>query len=239
MSNKAIEEYLETLYRLAGSGKIASTTEISENLKITPASVTEMLKKLDGKGYIKYIPYQGAELTPKGYKIGERITRKHRLLENFLYKILKIGKEKIHKQACEMEHSLSDEAEESLCRFLEHPDKCPDDENTIPPCDLEFSSCEECLEKRTKGIAVGDRSKAIHPINVLNEHATGKVAFIRGDHKVLQRLLDLGLTPGTSINIVRIAPFKGPIEISVRGSKLALGQDIAANVFVEMVENNS
>jgi len=51
---------------------------------------------------------------------------------------------------------------------------------------------------------------------------------------VLQRLLDMGLTPGTRIKVVKIAPMDGPVEVLVRGSKLALGRDIACNVFVEV-----
>jgi DtxR family Mn-dependent transcriptional regulator len=45
--------------------------------------------------------------------------------------------------------------------------------------------------------------------------------------------LDLGLTPGTKISVSRVAPLKGPVEVVVRGSKLALGDEIACNVFVE------
>ena len=51
---------------------------------------------------------------------------------------------------------------------------------------------------------------------------------------MLQRLLDMGLTPGTEICAVRVAPLGGPVELSVRGSKLALGKGVAAKVFVEL-----
>ncbi|MEM4196300.1 MAG: metal-dependent transcriptional regulator, partial [Methanothermobacter sp.] len=80
-----IEEYLETIYRLSESSKNASTTKISKDMGIAPASVTQMLKKLDSEGYVKYSPYRGAVLTEKGYRIARRITRKHRLLERFLH----------------------------------------------------------------------------------------------------------------------------------------------------------
>jgi DtxR family Mn-dependent transcriptional regulator len=74
-------------------------------------------------------------------------------------------------------------------------------------------------------------------ISTLKEREEGKIAFIRGDNRVLRRLLDMGLTPGTKISIARIAPLKGPVEISVRGSKLALGEEVACNVFVEKTAN--
>ena len=128
MSNKSIEDYLKAFYILSRNGKPVTTTDIAAHFKIAPSSVTEMLKKLAGKGYVKYSPYRGAHLTNKGFEVAEKTARKHRLLEKFLHDVLRIGKDKVHTEACEMEHALSDEAEESLCRFLNHPDKCPDDE---------------------------------------------------------------------------------------------------------------
>jgi DtxR family Mn-dependent transcriptional regulator len=234
MASKSVEDYLKALYALSKNGKAVSTTEISEYFQIAPASVTEMLKKLADKGYVKYSPYHGSTLTKKGLLVAQKMTRKHRLLERFLCDVLRIKKDTVHEQACAMEHSLSDEAEESLCRFLRHPDKCPDDERVIPACDLQFSSCEECIAVHSKGLEeVGKRRQNLVCVGNLKEGALGKVSFIRGEHKVLQRLLDMGLTPGTSIKVEKVAPLKGPVEVSVRGSRVAIGQDIAANIFVE------
>ena len=231
---KNIEEYMEALYSLARNGNKVGTGEIAERLRIAAPSVTEMLKKLEKKGYVDYSAYQGTSLTPEGRRIGEKIARKHRLLERFLHDVLHIRKEQVHAQACEMEHALSDEAEESLCRFLKHPDKCPDDGQIIPACDLPFATCEECIKLHNKGLEeVGKRQQNLLPIYSLKTGACAKISFIRGEHKVLQRLLDMGLTPGTSIKVERVAPLKGPIEVCVRGSKVALGEDIATNVFVE------
>jgi Fe2+ transport system protein FeoA len=47
-----------------------------------------------------------------------------------------------------------------------------------------------------------------------------------------KRLMDMGLTPGTEIVVVKSAPFHGPIEIIVRGSRLALGRGMAERIFV-------
>ncbi|MFQ6094789.1 MAG: ferrous iron transport protein A [Candidatus Bathyarchaeia archaeon] len=48
-----------------------------------------------------------------------------------------------------------------------------------------------------------------------------------------KRLMDMGLTPGTTITVVKSAPFRGPVEILVRGSRLALGRGMAERVLVE------
>jgi len=43
----------------------------------------------------------------------------------------------------------------------------------------------------------------------------------------------MGLTPGTKVTVVKSAPFHGPLEILVRGSRLALGRGMAERIFVE------
>ena len=133
-----------------------------------------------------------------------------------------------------MEHALSDEAERALCQELQCPHKCPDDGKLIPPCDLDFPTCKEC-KKWGQGPfeAVRRRDENVVALSTLKQNQKGKIAFVRGQDKVLRRLSEMGLTPGTEIRISRIAPFKGPVEIAFRGCKLALSEDIVCNVFVE------
>jgi len=54
--------------------------------------------------------------------------------------------------------------------------------------------------------------------------------------KFEKRLMDMGLTPGTKVTVVKSAPFHGPIEILVRGSRLVLGRGVAERVLVEVEE---
>ena len=235
MARKSVEDYLKTVYELSQNGKPVSTTDISRTLNVAPASVTEMLKKLAERNYVAYSPYHGTTLISDGRRIAEKTARKHRLLESFLHDVLKIDNVKVHKQACEMEHSLSDDAEESLCRFLRHPDRCPDDGKIIPPCDLQIGSCTECIHLHSKGLEeVGKHNQNLVSIGNLKQGQCGKISFIRGGHNVLQRLLDMGLTPGTQICVARVAPLGGPVELSFRGSKLALGKGVASKVFVDV-----
>jgi DtxR family Mn-dependent transcriptional regulator len=235
MPRKSVEDYLKTIYELSPNGTSVSTTDISKALKVAPASVTEMLKKLAEKKYIDYSPYHGTTLTANGRRIAEKMARKHRLLERFLHDVLKINNQKVHNEACEMEHALSDDAEEALCRFLRHPDRCPDDGKIIPPCDLKIGSCAECIQLHSKGLEeTGKYKQILVSVSSLKQGQCGKIALIRGGHNMLQRLLDMGLTPGTEICVARVAPLGGPVELAVRGSKLALGKGIASKVFVEI-----
>jgi len=80
----------------------------------------------------------------------------------------------------------------------------------------------------------------IVPLTMLRDGEAGIVVSIRSGHGggrgcgFERRLMDLGLTPGTKVTVVKSAPFHGPLEILVRGSRLALGRGMAERIFVEI-----
>lgn len=226
-----IEEYLEAMYTLSKGERAVKTTELAKHLKISPASVTEMVQNLADRGYVDYKKYYGTTLTKKGLRMAKKMKRKHRLLERFLSDVLKIAPEKVHDEACRMEHALSDEAEEALCKVLNQPDVCPDDNKVIPPCGKSVENCVDCMD----GTAPEKRKRHQNRLKPLSELSPGKkaiVAFIRGGKNVVKRLADLGLTNGTEIETLNSAPFGGPVKISVRGSEVAIGRGIALKIFV-------
>lgn len=235
-----IEEYLEIIYKISlEEEEPVTTSKISKFLNIAPGSVTQMLKKLDKQGYVVYSPYKGVVLTKKGLKSASKITRKHRLLERFLDDVLNLKKDKIHNQACKMEHTLSDDAERALCQFLDQPDQCPD-EDLIPACDFKLDTCEECIDRIEEDLEViGFREENLISITALNEHETGKVSFIRGDHAMVKELLDQDITIGDVITVLNNPKFKEKIELEVKGSKITLSKEMAKNIFVEIYKKES
>jgi DtxR family Mn-dependent transcriptional regulator len=85
--------------------------------------------------------------------------------------------------------------------------------------------------------------KRVVPLTTLRDGETGIITSIkagygrgrrRGGFGVEKRLMDMGLTPGTKVTVIKSAPFHGPLEILVRGSRLALGRGIAEKIFVEV-----
>lgn len=133
-------------------------------------------------------------------------------------------------------HDGTNETEREPSRFFESSDKCPDGYESIFVCGLQFSSCEECLKKRRQDPGkIGKPKLNSQSLVDLKNGEMGRVVFIRGGYKMIRRLLDMGITPNATIKVIKIAPFRGPVEISVRGSNLALGYSVAANVFVEPV----
>ncbi|MDQ1278971.1 MAG: DtxR family iron (Metal) dependent repressor [Thermoproteota archaeon] len=236
MESESVEEYLEAIYKCNERGEAARTTELAEQLNISPPSVTEMIKRLANVGFVEYEPYKGAILTGKGMALAQKVVRKHRLLECFLQNILGINREKVHDEACKLEHSLSDEASAALCKVLDAPKTCSDDGKTIPPCPLDVTNCEQCTDTRKKE---SESPALVTQLSNLKPKEEGVVAFIKSGHKACQRLLDMGLTCGTRIRVVNAAPFHGPMELEVRGTTLAIGRSLAGRVFVKIDENHS
>ena len=82
------------------------------------------------------------------------------------------------------------------------------------------------------------KSKRQVALTALKKGESGIVSSIKagdGRGRVFEkRLMDMGLTLGTEVSVVKSAPFHGPIEILVRGSRLALGRGMAERIFLEI-----
>ncbi len=227
-----IEEYLEVLYRNGSNGEQVSTTKLSKDLGIAPGSVTQMLKKLETLGYIIYTPYKGATLTEDGMKIAQKITRKHRILEKFLTDILKIKEENVHEQACEMEHTLSDEAERALCTMLNNPDLCPDN-NIIPACDFDFESCQQCYSQKDFDQII-NRKFNLLSISELTSNSEGIISFIRGNNELLDEIGNLGIKVGLNIQYEFDEDNLNGYVITVENKELNITSEMAHNIFIRI-----
>ena len=211
MVAEIIEQYLKVIFKLTEDGGVAKTTDIASALDIAPASVTEMLHKLADKGFIRHTAYKGATLTPKGRGIAKKIARKHRLLERFLSDIVGVRGASGHKQACKMEHALSDEAEHNLCKVLNHPQECPHGK-PIPKCDRRIS-CEKCTGSDIS-------------LNDIKEGDTAVVSHVACEDKdELCEMLAMGFVPGSRVTVEKRVPMGGPIIVSLKGAKVAIARD--------------
>jgi DtxR family Mn-dependent transcriptional regulator len=208
--SSAEEEYLEAIYtKQESKARVATTGDLAACLGVRDASVTEMLKKLSEKGLVDYKPYRGATLTETGCAIATKVKRKHRLLERFLVDICGIDTRESHKQACEIEHVISDKAIDNLSAQLGHPSTCPGG-SAIPESDGEDET----------------------PVSKLSE--VGKGAYTIRTSKepeTISRLCSLGLIPGLTVRVLRSIA-KGPLVIETKDTQIALGRDVAESLIV-------
>lgn len=119
-TSAAAEDYLERILELINSKGYARIIDIASALKISQASVTNMVQRLDADGLLKYEKYRGLILTEAGEKVARGIAHRHKLLTDF-FKILGVSDRVIHHDVEGMEHHVSPptlRAIEALTRLL-------------------------------------------------------------------------------------------------------------------------
>ena len=208
MAQEQVEEYLEAIYDIAGVEGTAKTTAIAKCLKVAPASVTEALQNLADKNLVNYEPYRGASLTGEGKKIAETIKRRHRLLEVFLADVLHINR-----ATCTTKHAgwsiRSRKTLRTRSAGCSMPRRTAPTGALLPPAQ-KGSGVHRVRCGHGSAVSLPEKLRAtIVPITELGPDDKGKIAFIRGDCKIVQRLSDLGLTLGTTVSVTRKAPLNG------------------------------
>jgi Fe2+ transport system protein FeoA len=81
-------------------------------------------------------------------------------------------------------------------------------------------------------------SEGMVPLTCVKEGAKAVMTHSSGNVNVVRRLSEMGLTPGCELQILRKCSFHGPIEIEVRGAALALGYELASEIFVQELKAN-
>ena len=105
-SSVAVEDYLERILELINTKGYARVVDIAQSLKISQASVTNMIQRMDADGLLKYERYRGMALTASGEALAKSITRRHHILTDFL-RLFGLDEELIYRDVEGMEHHIS------------------------------------------------------------------------------------------------------------------------------------
>lgn len=119
------EDYLRGIYILEEEKGQIKSIDLAHYLKVSKPSVSEMVRELQSDGLVAHKKYSKLQFTSRGRKIAERLTRKHRLIELFLKKMLQLKSKNIHEEAHRLEHAFSDESISKLRKVLGNPKKDP------------------------------------------------------------------------------------------------------------------
>lgn len=216
MQNISKEDYLGVIYKHRETNGAIKANRIAEKLSVTNAAVTDMLKKLANDGYVDYKRYKGIKLTDNGEEYAKNMVRRHRIWEVFLHQIVGVPWDKVHKEAHNLEHSASDELINRMEEMLDFPafdphgDPIPSKEGVVP------------------------KQKRSMPLNLLKEHAKGKVVRVNDfDNKFLNYISKIGVELGKEISVKEILEFDRSMLVVVGGKETNISNTIAANIFVE------
>lgn len=122
MATSTVENYLKQVLLLSeSSDELVSMGALASSLAVVPGTVTTMIKALADEGLVEHLPRHGVRLTPEGRRMALNVIRKHRLVETFLVNVLKMDWAKVHEEAEQLEHAISDEVLDRLDALLGHP----------------------------------------------------------------------------------------------------------------------
>jgi len=231
----ALEDYLETIYRLVGESGFARVKDIASARDVRPASVSPALKRLDTMGLVQYERREYVGLTPAGEQAARKIYARHQVLSRFLSTVLNLPQDVAERDACAAEHSLSPETLDRIVRLFEYLEVCPQSTDMLDRfhhCSLVQPEADPCLHSCP---ALENQSKGTPFMSLadLQPGQRGRVRQVESQGAVRQRLLDMGILPDAHIELARIAPAGDPIWIKLQGYELALRKSEAAMIMVE------
>jgi DtxR family Mn-dependent transcriptional regulator len=215
MPSEAVENYAKAIYALQERHGAATTNALAERLGVTAASASGMVKKLDGLGLVRHVPYKGVELTSDGERLALEVLRHHRLLELYLAEDLGVPWDRVHEEAEVLEHVLSEELEQLIAAKLGNPTHDPHGD-PIPTSDLRL---EPVKTKSLDELGPGDRG-----------------TFVRisdSDPEMLRYLSDRGIAPGGALEVIEKQPFDGPLFVRFGDDVHVLGGALAKAMRVE------
>lgn len=243
----SLEDYLEAIFRIVQEKRAARAKDIGDRLKVGRSSVTGALHALSQRELINYAPYDIVTLTDRGQALAEDIARRHEVLSDFFVKVLAVGEADADAAACKMEHAVPPAVLERFLEFIEFVERCPRGgskwiEGFGYYCATEKTAgdCEKCVQKVLDEVRSNRVSQTAEnqPTATLAAHKPGqKVAIVKisGSGSIRRRLLDMGATAGTLVEVERVAPLGDPIEVKIKGYHLTLRKEEAERIQVKAI----
>ena len=206
----AEENYIKSIYHLQQINESVSTNALADHLKAKPASITDMLKKLQAKSLLNYNPYKGFRLSREGNKAALIIIRRHRLWEFFLVDQLHFSWEEVHEVAEELEHVRSKKLVDKLDAFLNFPKFDPHGD-PIPDANGKIS-----LQQQLPLSDLPLNKQAV--ITSVQNQASELLSFLSSRNIII----------GTKLEVKRRLPFDNSVEIKFKSRQsLILSEQVA------------
>lgn len=219
MNTLTEENYLKAIHKLSlnNQSEVINTNAISNEMKTSASSVTDMLKRLSEKGLINYTKYKGVSLSKTGKRIAIRVVRKHRLWELFLVETLGFHWDEVHDIAEQLEHIKSPILTKRLAEFLNNPKFDPHGD----PIPDEGGQLSKRSELTLAELQVGEKGEVVG----VKDSSAGFLQYLDG--------LRLGL--GSKLELLSHEPFDDSRLVKLSGKKLTLSNKGSRNIYLKKI----
>ena len=219
MPTQTKENYLKAIYFLELKNPAVSITDLSKEMGVSTPTASNMVKKLQEKGWVSYQRYKPLKMSDQGRKVAALIIRKHRLAEMFLTKIMGFGWEEVHDIAEDIEHIQSEKFFDRMDEILGYP--------TVDPHGSPIPDKEGNVTR-----------KKYKALSEFNEQQTIRVCALSDTSNVLLEYLNSKqIRLGTEIKILRIEPFDKSMIISYdQNLNVTLSEQASEHLLVEEIK---
>ena len=223
--SSSLEDYLEAIAEIIENNGHAHTKDIADRLRVKMPSVTNALQALACRGLIHYQSHTPVVLTSTGAEVAAVIRHRHSVLKGFFSELLKLDTTEANDTACKMEHVIS---ETVLSRIVLLVEAIGDREDCAPL----RKYLEETMPKLCAETEEGDLD--LIPLSQLSVGQSAVVVRVDENLRGLKKFADLGLVPGTLLQLEGHAPFGDLLRVRIMGSSLSLRASDAAFIHVKL-----
>jgi DtxR family transcriptional regulator, Mn-dependent transcriptional regulator len=213
--NHSEENYLKTLYKLEnGQVKKVNNIALSKALGLNPATVLEMVRKLNEREMVELMADKTIQLTDIGRKKALQIIRKHRLWEVFLVDKLNYRWNEVHDIAEQLEHIESDDLIKRLEEFLGYPavdphgDPIPDENGKVQKI-------------KAQTLASAPVKKKVTVVSLANS-----------TNEFLKYLDKVGISIGDKLEVLEVEDFDKSMTLLRKKSSIIISDEVANNILV-------
>jgi DtxR family Mn-dependent transcriptional regulator len=175
----AIQEYLESLYWLGEAGIERTPTNLARAMRVSPPSVTEMVRRLERDGLVARGPDKRVTLTEEGERVAKHVVSRHRLVEAFLVRVMGVPWDEVHEEAEAFEMGVTPALEARMLEMIGETRTCP------------------------HGHPIGDfpRERGVPLTGVAAGSVVRVLRFENEDHDLLRTFMRAGVQPRSSYTI--------------------------------------
>jgi DtxR family Mn-dependent transcriptional regulator len=213
-----IEDYLAVIYVMERDEGEVIAARLAESLEVAPPTVTVTLKRMERDGWIATKQGKNIRLTDKGCEAASSVIRRHMLTEWMLARMLKVPWSRVHSEADQIEHTISDEIEAQMRENLDDPQLCPHG-NPLPGYEYVAAGWLPLTS-----VQPGEK------IIIRRIHETAE-----DNHELMEFLEANGIVPGARAEVCDVLSFNQTLCLQLSEKQVTLGITTAKYIYVEKV----